>query len=809
MKGTENENAMGQIAGLRDQEEISGASRARCLGQCPDVGLVDVLPQAIWTSTPDGRVDYANRYAEEFTGLPAERLMGRGWVEQLHPDDRDAVLAAWMKAVETGTKYDIEYRVLDREGTYHWAKACAIPLHDAEGRIVKWVGIIVEIENLKQAQEALREWEERFRLVADAAAVMVFDISFDLNVLDTVHGLPRSTVKAVYHLSEFMGYAPCEMPETLEWWMAQIHPEDSECFRRQLTDAIAEGKDFHLSYRVRHKKGHYVDVDTITRVFREQAGRVVRFVGGIQDVTGRRKTEESLRQQEERFRLVSEASGALVFDISINLDKTDPVFHFPEYKINAVHGLPELLGYSPDEERLSLEWLIGHIHPEDVPEFVRLSQQGFVALKDLTLHYRLRHKQGHYIYVEEISRIVRDDSGRPVRLVGGIRDISEQRKLQEAIRESEEKFRSLTEHANAAVGVIQGRKFTYANPYLLNLSGYAPEEFYALDILQLVHPEFRAMVADRYRKRLAGDTTMPARYEYKMITRNGEERWMDISPVRIELKGIPSIIGIALDITERKQAEESLEKARDELELRVRERTAQLQATVEELRRSNEDLERFAYISSHDLQEPLRMVASYVRLLEMEYGGRLGRSAREYIGYAVEGAERMQRLIKDLLEYSCVNTRGRKPESTDANAVLDQVRQDLEPEIRRTQARISSDPLPVVTADSKQLMQVFRNLLENALKFRKDDEDPVVRVSAQRRGDQWVFSVRDNGIGIDPSYYDKIFQPFKRLHARRDKYPGSGIGLAIVKRIVERHGGEVCTESEPGKGATFYFTIPG
>jgi light-regulated signal transduction histidine kinase (bacteriophytochrome) len=250
----------------------------------------------------------------------------------------------------------------------------------------------------------------------------------------------------------------------------------------------------------------------------------------------------------------------------------------------------------------------------------------------------------------------------------------------------------------------------------------------------------------------------------------------------------PVVRAIAHDVTERKAMEKTLKKK------------------TEELARSNEDLEQFAYVASHDLQEPLRTVASYVQLLAKRYEGKLGSEADEFIGFASDGAVRMWKLINDLLTYSRVGTQGKELSPTDSEAVLALSLNDLKLAIEENGALVTHDPLPSVMADHFQLGQLFQNLIGNAIKFRSN-EPPRVHLSASRNGNGWTFSVRDNGIGIAAEYSERIFVIFQRLHSRKE-YAGTGIGLAICKKIVERHGGRIWVESEVGKGATFYFILP-
>jgi len=300
-------------------------------------------------------------------------------------------------------------------------------------------------------------------------------------------------------------------------------------------------------------------------------------------------------------------------------------------------------------------------------------------------------------------------------------------------------------------------------------------------------PEEMENTVALWTRALEGESfTLSSEFGSSELQRNSYE--LSFSPIRDCAGKIIGAAHIVRDITERKRAAEDLAK-----------KTA-------ELARSNQELEQFAYIASHDLQEPLRMVSSYVQLLAKRYQGKLDQDADEFIHYAVDGATRMQCLITDLLSYSRVGTRGKPFEPIDGYQVLAAALDNLQLAIADNAATITHDPLPTVTADSSQLTQLFQNLIGNAIKFH-GAEPPAIHVGAQLKDGEWLFSIRDNGIGIAPENFERIFLIFQRLHSRAE-YPGTGIGLAVCKRIVERHGGRIWPESQPGQGTTFFFTLP-
>jgi PAS domain S-box-containing protein len=273
------------------------------------------------------------------------------------------------------------------------------------------------------------------------------------------------------------------------------------------------------------------------------------------------------------------------------------------------------------------------------------------------------------------------------------------------------------------------------------------------------------------------------------LRKNGTEFPVEIGLNPVQAKEGLYVLSSVVDISARKKAEEALRKA------------------AEELKRSNEELEQFAYIASHDLQEPLRMVVGFLNLLEERYKPQLDENAAKYINFAVDGARRMSQLISDLLAYSRVEHIGPNILPVDLKNVLDSAKANLRNSIQESTAEITHDELPTVPGNPTQLTQLLQNLIGNAIKFRREGASPKVHVGCSREGDHWLLTVRDNGIGVAPEYREKIFMIFQRLHGR-EKYPGTGIGLAICKKIVERHGGRIWIESKPGEGSTFFFTLP-
>ncbi|HEX5214926.1 MAG TPA: PAS domain S-box protein [Vicinamibacterales bacterium] len=399
----------------------------------------------------------------------------------------------------------------------------------------------------------------------------------------------------------------------------------------------------------------------------------------------------------------------------------------------------------------------------------------------------VRHttRQNVELAVEARWTLTRTDRGIPQGFLEVNRDITERKRAEQTVRDSEVRFRAVSETANESIittdvkGVVR-----YWNPGASRMFGRSAEEMNGQSLSLLLPEPHRSDFLKRGIDHLVGQTV-----ELQGVRKDGTLFPVEMSLSRWESALGTFYTGILRDVTDRKNAER-------ELELKN-----------EELSRSNQELEQFAYVASHDLQEPLRMVSNYTQMLARRYKDNLDADANEFIDFAVDGAKRMQALIHDLLQYARVGTRGKEFKPVPGAKVVGDGLANLTSAIEESQAEIKVGDLPVFNCDAIQLAQVFQNLIGNAIKFRRPNSVPVITVTSTRKADHHLVTIADNGIGIDPKYFERIFQMFQRLHGRTE-YPGTGIGLALCKKIVERHGGRISVESEPGKGTTFSFTLP-
>ena len=738
--------------------------------------LVEALPVPMFVKSRDGRYLGVNRAWEEFFGVSRASFLGKQ-VKDLYPQnpaiaEKHLEMDGQLWRNPGGQSY--EATVTARDGRLRDTIYYKATFANGSGEVAGLLGAIVDITARKQAEASLLESERRFRRTFELAGSGVAHI-----------GMDRRFLRVNRRLCEILGYPQDEL---LRLTGRQIsHPDDLDVINAQRPRLYAgEIDSVRVEKRYLRKDGSIVWVSFTMVVERDAAGKPQYEIAFFDDITARKQAEAALRESEERFRSVVDSAndGILVYDKQLNVVAgnlaAERILGLPLANIIGAAGFTSLLPcvhadgspVLPDERptRLTVKsgkpltgQIVGIYRPDGSMNWLSVNT-GFLRRPGDTDWYGV---------------------------VSTIGDITKQRHAELALSASEALYRQTFELATAGIAHVDltGR-FMKVNRRLCEILGYGEQELIGRPVKEISHPEDRNLT-DSQRMRVRSGEKQSVRFEKRYIRKSGAIVWVDLSvALACDASGVPQYeIALFDDITERKKAEAALREAH------------------EELKRSNAELEQFAYVASHDLQEPLRMVSSYTQLLMRRYGDKLDGDAKDFTASIVDGATRMKQLIEDLLAYSRVGTRDKNFKPVDAGSSLGRALTNLRAAIQDSGATVTQDKLPTIPCDEVQLAQLFQNLIGNALKFRKPDVAPAVHVGAAEQGAEWEFTVRDNGIGIEPQYFERIFMVFQRLHDKGE-YPGTGIGLAIVKKVVERHGGRIWVQSQPGAGTTFHFTMP-
>ncbi len=619
--------------------------------------------------------------------------------------------------------------------------------------------VIEDFTERKRIEQALKSSEEQFRKAIEDAPIPIIMQAEDGEVLQISHSW-----------TELTGYSINDLRSFDEWVTKAVYGEGANKVRDHLHELFkGNRRSIDIEFAIRSAKGeerHWSFSASSLGTLRD--GR--RFIVGMAvDVTERKKAEEAIKESEELYRMLFENSEDGFQIIEPMLDGNGKVSDFRYLRVNEAFE---------KQSGLKVSDVIGKRVKEVLPEVEAswLERYDVVLKSELPEHFEDYNTDTEKWYDMLVFLYSKGQIGAL------FRDITERKRAEEAIKESEHLYRTLFENTEDGFQIVepildeQGNVYDFrylaVNAAFERQTGVKGSEIIGRTAKQ-VFPTMEQYWIDMYGKVL--EEKKPQHYADYF---DSVQRWYDLFYFPFP----DGKIGVLFrDISDRKKAEK-------------------------ELKRSNEELQRFAHIASHDLREPLRMISSYLGLLEKKYQGKLDEKADEYIGFAVDGAERMQQLIDDLLAYSRVETKGKEFTDVDMNEVLATVLNDLRKSIEETGASITDDHLPAVLADRAQMILLLENIIGNSIKFR-DVAAPQIHVSSESKEADWVFSVKDNGIGISLEYHEKIFEVFQRLHTK-EEYEGTGIGLAVAKKIVERHGGRIWVESEEGKGSTFYFTIP-
>ncbi len=635
---------------------------------------------------------------------------------------------------------------------------------------VLWHGYAQDITEQKERERQIVESEKMYRSIIES--------SFNGFILGQAGSMLDSNEAA----AKIFGY---ELTDFMKLKRNQIFDEHDSSFIELVKHREIHGKAKGEIIGFR-KNGERFPCEFYSVLEPNPMG-IRRTMNFIVDITDRKKTEENLAKSQH---LLSNAEAIAGIGSSEVDFKTNKFFWSDEFY--RIHGL-EPHAFEPTPE-LSATFL----HPDDQYKIKLFQESAYARKEHLEFDSKIIRADGVVRDISSYWKYTYDNEGTPLKMFGVVQDITEKKRLEAALKQSEEQFRGAFEYSAMGLALVDlNKNWLQINDSLCIMLGYTKEELLKISFKEITHPEDLGIDLLNVERLIAGEIES-FKIEKRYYHKNGSIIWvlLVVSKVIDKQGNINHLVAQIENITQRKESEEALANLNKELTLRA-----------DELAESNRELERFAYVASHDLQEPLRMIGSFLQLLQKKYSPNLDSKANEYINYAVDGAKRMKDLILDMLEYSRVNTTSLDYYTIDLNEIVDEVKLNLSDSIAKNHAFIEVVRLPIVNGIKLHMLQLMQNLIGNAIKYRSPERNPTIYINVIENSSEWEISVSDNGIGIDDKYFDKIFVIFQRLH-NKTEYSGTGIGLAICKKIIDKHGGKIWVESEPGKGSVFTFTLP-
>lgn len=760
--------------------------------------IVEDQTELIARCLPDGTLIFVNGAYCRYFGLQQAEVIGTSYEPVVFAADRETVMKQLQALTAENPMVTIENRVI-ANGEIRWTQWINRLLFDKQGQVVEVQAVGRDISDRKQIEEQLRKSEATLLEAQKIAHIGSWEF-------DPLTG----TINWSDEVFRIYGLEPGQPVLSYEEHLRQqFLPEDGEKLNQAVIQALQHGRAYELDLRIRRADGSTGWIATKGQPTRNEQGAVMRLFGTVLDITDRKHAEEQLQHLSDRLTLALKAGEIGTWDWDL--------IHEAAWDTR----MYELYGFQRLGRGVTYQDWANALHPDDRVHFEAAFQAAAQEGKNLDMEFRILRPDGTLRFIKALALVQENLQGEPQRVVGINYDITDrkqieaelERRVDERTAELQQAYRRLTFHiANSPLAVIEWDADFRVNLWSRRaeqIFGWWRSEVMGKRVVDwpFVHendlPGVEQMLSDMLSSQKVFNT-----YFNRNYTKTGEVvycEWYN-SLFRNDDGEVISMLSLVQDVTARCESEEALRQANETLEQRVEERTRDLAELTVALQRSNQELEQFAYIASHDLQEPLRTITSYTQLFARKYQGHLDEKAEKYIYYVVDGTARMQQLIRDVLSYSRTGRQELKLEHLDCNSLVEEVKKNLQAAIIETQGVIHFESLPTLIGDHTQLLLLFQNLIGNALKYRSS-APPQVEISATQQAQYWQFAITDNGIGIESQYVDRIFAIFQRLHARTE-YPGTGLGLAIAKKIIERHHGTIWVESEPGRGSTFYFTLP-
>ena len=750
--------------------------------------LIEQLPTATYiVSVEDSRETlYMSPQIEMILGYSPIEWTSDFWERSIHPEDAERVLAEDARTNATGDIYSIEYRLRARDGRWVWVHDQAQLVRDAAGKPIYWQGVRADITERKDAEHQLLEAEERFRRLVEQIPAITYVDDCDPSYPDV---WPTSYISP--QVQAVLGYSPDEWRSDPHLWSSLVYPDDRDRANAANDHHYESEEPLDVEIRLLHRDGSIRWLRDEAVIIRGEDGVSRQSQGILQDITERRHAEQQLQEAEQRYRGLIESMAAMTYIDTVD-SSMRTLYMSPQVE--------QITGFTPEEWTIDSELWSRRVAPEDLEWLLAALERHNVEGVPFNAEYRFRHKDDHWVWLKDSATVLRDEAGAPSFSQGVVFDITERKVAEDQLREAEERYRAIVEHVPAVIYVDaadESMRTIYISPHVYDMTGYTPEEW--LDDPQLwlksAYVDDRETVGQSYKDALASDEPWSA--DYRMVTRDGRTIWVhDETTIIRDEGGAPLFLqGVIFDVTERKLAEQALKDSEQ------RERDA-----AERLRALDEMKNTFLAAVSHELRSPLTSILglslTLERTREMPEADR-----NDLLTRLSANAQKLDRLLKDLLDIDRLNRGIVEPQYrvTDIGSLARRVIESLDVLADRS---IQVDAGSVnVSVDPAKVERIIENLVVNAVRHTSSDRTIWLKVTEDPDG--LLIAVEDDGAGVPDHLRDAIFEPFRQGPTVSPHSPGTGIGLSLVARFAELHGGRAWVEERPGGGASFKVRLPG